>query len=261
VTVLISFPLRFILLCKQDPGFISRLVTAYETFLIFKFFFMKTDLEIQNEVMNELKWLPFIRLSNFNVAVKDGIVSISGRVDSYSQKMQAEKAVLKITGVRAIARDTNIEVSDLNKKDTEIAQSVLNALKWPIMVKVESGTITLEGEVQWNYQKESAKKVVADLVGAREIVNLVKVTPRTSTVEIKNKISAALHRTASVDASNINVEIVGNVVKLRGRVRSLAEKQDAADAVCCSPGITKVENYIQVEQPVEFVCSEAQKVY
>jgi osmotically-inducible protein OsmY len=212
---------------------------------------MKTDHEIQNDVVNELKWLPFLKLNNISVGVEDGIVTLFGRVDSYSEKLEVEKASLKVFGVKSVSPDSEIEVAHLNKSETAIAQSVFDSLKWPIKVKVESNTVTLEGEVEWSYQKESAKRVVADLVGSRDIVNLIRVKLKTTPIYIKEKISAALHRTASVDASRIEVEIAGNVVKLRGKVKSWSEKQDAANAARFAPGIRSVENQIEIEQQVD----------
>jgi osmotically-inducible protein OsmY len=214
---------------------------------------MKTDQEILRNILNELKWLPFNNRNRFDIRVKDGVVTITGSVETYSQKIRVEETVLKLAGVRSISQEKQIEVAQLNKKDTDIAQSVLDALKWPIRVKVEEGAITLEGQVEWYYQRESAKKVVADLVGSRDINNLVVVKPRITSADIKQKITTALHRMVSVDASGIEVEITGNVVKLRGRVRSLAEKLDAAVAAQGAPGIIRVDNFIQVEQPADLV--------
>lgn len=219
---------------------------------------MKTDLEIQQDVMNELKWQPFLKSANIGVAVKNGIVTLSGIVDSYGQKIDAEKAVRKVIGVKAIAEDMQIGVSpSLKKTDAEIAESVMSALKWHaavpderIKVKVENGFVTLDGEVEWEYQRNSAKNAVNNLVGVRNVINLISVKPRVTAFDVRTKISDALHRTATVDAEKVSIEVEGNKIILNGKVRSFAEKQDVEDAAWCAPGVSKIESHLEVE-PVE----------
>ena len=219
---------------------------------------MKTDLEIQQDVMNELKWQPFLTSANISVAVKNGIVTLSGTVDNYAQKIDAEKAAKKVTGVKAIAEEIQIGVSpSYNKTDAEIAESVMNAMKWHaavpeenIKVKVEDGSVTLEGQVEWDYQRSSAKNAINNLLGVRNVINLINVKPRVTAFDVRTKISQALHRTATVDAERISLEIEGNKVILKGKVRSFAEKEDVEGAAWCAPGVTKVESHLEVE-PVE----------
>lgn len=219
---------------------------------------MKNDLEIQTDVLNELKWQPFLKSSNIGVSVKDGIVTLSGMVDNYAQKIDAEKAVKKVTGVRAIAEDIQIGVSPVYKKtDTEIAESVMNALKWhaavpeeKIKVKVEDGLVTLEGEVEWEFQRNSARNAVSNLLGVKNVINLIMVKPKVTAFDVRTKITQALHRTATVDAERIVIEVEGPQVILKGKVRSFAEKEDVEDAAWCAPGVNKVESHIEVE-PVE----------
>ena len=166
----------------------------------------------------------------------------------------------KVTGVRGIAEDIQIGVSPVfRKNDTEIAESVLNALKWhsavpeeKVKVKVEDGIVTLEGEVEWEYQRSSAKDAVDHLLGVRNVVNNISVKPKVSVADIKNKISAAFHRTATIDADRISVEVIGNKVILEGKVRSYAEKEDAMDAAWAAPGITTVENNLELVSEEEF---------
>jgi osmotically-inducible protein OsmY len=221
---------------------------------------MKTDLEIQHDVMNELKWQPFLKSANIGVAVKNGIVTLSGNVDNYSQKTEAEKAAKKVTGVKAIAEDIQISVSPaLEKTDADIAESVMNALKWHaavpeerIKVKVENGVVTLEGEVEWEYQRNSAKNAVKNLLGVRNLTNLITIRPRIAAFDVRTKISQALHRTATVDAEKVTIEVDGNKVILNGRVRSFAEKEDVEDAAWCAPGVSRVESHIEVEPVEEF---------
>lgn len=219
---------------------------------------MKTDLEIQQDVMNELKWQPFLKSANIGVAVKNGIVTLSGNVDNYSQKIEAEKAAKKVTGVKAIAEDIQIGVSPaLEKTDIDIAESVMNALKWHaavpedrIKVKVENGIVTLDGEVEWEYQRTSAKKAVNNLLGVRNLVNLITIKPRLTAFDVRAKINEALHRTATVDAERVSIEVDDRKIILRGKVRSFAEKEDVEDAAWCAPGVSKVESHLEVE-PVE----------
>lgn len=211
--------------------------------------------------MTELKWQPFLTSSTIGVAVKNGIVTLSGTVDNYSQKMAAERATKKVAGVKAIAEDIQIGVSPVYlKSDTDIAQSVANALDWhsavpdgKVKAKVENGTVTLEGEVDWDFQRDSAKNAVSSLVGVRDLVNLITVKPKVVTADVTTQIKSALQRAASVDAERIKVETEGGTVKLKGIVRSYAEKEDAEEAAWCAPGVTRVENNLHVEPQLELV--------
>jgi osmotically-inducible protein OsmY len=211
---------------------------------------MKTDFEIQQDVMDQLRWNPFLNASEIGVAVKNGIVTLSGMVDTYTHKIEAERSAKKVFGVRGIAEDIQIGVSPSSSKtDAEIAASVVNALKWhttvpenKIKVKVENGIVTLEGDVEWEFQRNSAKKAVCNLLGVRDVLNLVRVKPRISVADVKNKISAAFHRSATIDADKISVEVSGDKVILKGEVRSYAEKEDAEDAAWSAPGIASVDS-------------------
>lgn len=219
---------------------------------------MKTDLEIQQDVINELKWQPFLKSANIGVAVKNGIVTLSGNVDNYSQKIEAEKASKKVTGVKAIAEDIQIGVSPaLEKTDVDIAESVMNALKWHasvpedrIKVKVENGIVTLDGEVEWEYQRSSATRAVNRLLGVRNVINLINIKPRVTAFDVRTKIADALRRTATVDAERVSIEVDGSKVILNGKVKSFTEKEDVEDAAWCAPGVSRVESHLEVE-PVE----------
>lgn len=216
---------------------------------------MKTDLEIQKDVIYQLKWEPFITSSSIGVAVKNGIVTLSGTVDNYAQKLCAERAVKKISGVKALAEDIQIGVSPIfSKTDTEIAESVISSLKWHsavpdniLHIKVDNGIVTLEGEVEWEFQRNSAKNAVANLLGVRGVNNLISIKPKVFITDIKNKIELALHRSATIDAEKVGLEVDGGKVILRGKVRSNAEKEDVEDAVWCASGVTKLESYLEVE--------------
>jgi osmotically-inducible protein OsmY len=218
---------------------------------------MKSDIKIQEDVMEQLKWEPFLKSSEIGVAVKNGIVTLSGQVDSYSKKLAAENAAKKIAGVRAIAEDIQIGVSPTNRKtDTEIAEAVLNALKWHTMipdekikVKVEDGVVRLDGEVEWEYQRTQAKLVIEDLAGIRYVLNFIKVKPQISATEIRNKINSAFKRSALIDSGKITIEVIGSNVCLKGKVRSYAEKEDAENAVWNAPGVANVDNRLEIEVP------------
>jgi osmotically-inducible protein OsmY len=218
---------------------------------------MKTDSQIQKDVMDQLKWEPFLNASQIGVAVKNGIVTLSGQVDTYSKKLTAENAAKKIAGVKAIAEDIQIGVSpSYNKTDTEIAEAVVNALKWhtavmeeKIKIKVESGNVRLEGEVEWEFQRRNAERAIENLAGVRSVINLITVTPKVTATDIQHKITAAFERSATIDAAKISAEVSGNKVILHGRVRSLAEKEDAENAAWFAPGVTSVDSRINVDVP------------
>jgi len=218
---------------------------------------MKRDITIQNEVMDQLRREPLLNSSQIGVSVNKGVVTLSGEVDSYSKKWVAEKAAKKIAGVRVIAEEIHVGLSpDYSKTDAEIGQAILNSLKQStaipedrIRIKVEEGNVKLEGEVEWEYQRVQAKSAIENLTGVRSVTNLITVKPIFTPSDIQEKINAAFQRSATIDSSGITTEVSGRRIKLRGKVRSFAEKEDAENAARSAPGVQIVESTLEIEEP------------
>ncbi|MBI4947271.1 MAG: BON domain-containing protein [Bacteroidetes bacterium] len=219
---------------------------------------MKTDPEIQKNVMEELRWEPLLNAAEIGVAVKNGVVTLSGTVDRYLKKREAEKATKRVAGVKAVAEDIEVKISDaFRKTDAEIADAVLNALKWhssiqdeKIKVTVEDGWVTLEGEAQWEFQRSSARSSVENLIGVKGISNNIKIVSRVVLKEVKQKITSAFHRSATIDADKINIETAAGKVILTGKVNSWSEKRDAENAAWACPGVDRVDNKLEVESEI-----------
>tara|TARA_R110002050_G_scaffold286468_3_gene436968 strand:+ start:51523 stop:52194 length:672 start_codon:yes stop_codon:yes gene_type:complete len=220
---------------------------------------MKTDSKIKLDVQDELAWEPSIDETKIGVAVDDGVVTLSGELDSYTKKLAAEKAAKRVQGVKAVAEDIVVKYgSSLEKTDTEIAKTALNALKWhssvpdnTIMVKVENGWIYLSGEVKWEYQKNSAKNAIKDLVGVKGVINNIAIKQDVKPIEVKKKIEEAFERSAEIDARGIIVSTQGHTVTLTGKVHSIKEKEDAEKAAYNSPGVFEVKNNLRVQYYTE----------
>ena len=215
---------------------------------------MKTDSKIKEDVLEELKWQPNIDETQIGVVVEDGVVTLTGFVDSYSKKITAEKAVKKVAGVRAIAENIEVKYGDDYKKtDKEIAKATADALEWnasipheKIKIEVKNGTVYLSGDLEWSFQKNAAKNIVQNLMGVKSVVNNIILKQSVEPFEIKNKISRAFERMAELDAKNIHVEAEGHRVRLTGKVHSLKEKDEARKAAYNAPGVDFVDNDLEV---------------
>jgi len=214
---------------------------------------IRTDQELQKDVLAELKWDAQIQPNEIGVSVKDGVVTLTGWVDSYLKKWSAEDAAHKVAGVKAVANDIEIKLAT-ERTDPDIAEAAVHALEWDafvpsgkVQVTVSKGWVTLKGEVEWQYQKQDAERVVRRLTGVKGVTNLITVKPRVTTSELRKKIEDALVRNAELDANKITVEVQGSKAVLKGTVRAWAEKEEAARVAWSAPGITSVENLITVE--------------
>jgi osmotically-inducible protein OsmY len=213
-----------------------------------------TDLELKKSVESELNWEPSVNAAEIGVAVKDGVVTLTGRVESYWEKIAAERAATRVSGVKAIANELEIRLPTSSERtDEDIAQAAVRALDWyisvpsdRIKVKVSKGWVTLEGSVDWQYQKTAAEEAVRNLIGVKGVLNHIEVKPQVSKVEVKSAIEAALRRSAEVDANRITVETAGDKVILRGTVRSWFEREEAERAAWRSPGVRSVDNRITI---------------
>jgi osmotically-inducible protein OsmY len=214
---------------------------------------IRTDEEIQRDVLAELKWDARVQPNEIGVSVKDGVVILTGWVDSFLKKWDAEEAAHRVPGVKAVANDIEVRLPS-ERTDADIAAAAIRALEWDagipsdkIELTVSKGSVILKGEVEWQYQKEDAERVVRRLSGVKGVTNLIVVKPRTTASELKKKIEEALVRNAQIDASRITVEVQGTKAILKGTVRSWAEKEEAERVAWLAPGITSVENRITLE--------------
>jgi osmotically-inducible protein OsmY len=216
---------------------------------------MKSNQELQVDVQNAIKWEPLLNAAEIGVTAKDGVVSLTGVVDSYAKKMEAEHAAKKVIGVKALVEKIEVQIPSLwTKTDEEIAKEVLIALKsnWSVpkdkvSVKVEKGWVTLDGELPWNYQKETAKNVVNYLTGVKGVINNIKIKSETHDAIEKRDVEAAIARSWSVDDWDINVSVSGTTVTLTGTVDSWYQKEEAGRIAWKTSGIWHVNNELIVD--------------
>jgi osmotically-inducible protein OsmY len=215
---------------------------------------MKSDSEIERDVRDELKWDPDLDASDIAVSVKDGVVTLAGFTKSYTDRLEAELAAKRVAGVRAVANDIEVRLPAIDQRpDPDIARDAVSALKAElpishdrIKVIVKDGWVTLEGAVEWQYQKTTAENAVRKVKGVKGVTNVVTVKPKVQPSELQHKIMEAFKRNAEVDANRITVEANGSEVILKGTVRSWIEREEAERVAWSAPGVTKVEDRIVV---------------
>ncbi len=216
---------------------------------------MKKNEDLQKDVQEAIKWEPLLNAAEIGVIAKDGVITLTGIVNSYTKKLEAENAAKNVAGVKAVVEKIEIKFGHTDKKDdNEIANEVVNALKWnleipndKVKVKVEDGWVTLEGELEWNYQKDAAKTSVNNLMGVKGVTNFIKIRSETRDEIEKKDIEYAFARNWSVDDKDIQIKVSGNKVTLNGIVHSLYQKDEAARIAWNAPGVWSVDNELVIE--------------
>ncbi|WP_437799984.1 BON domain-containing protein [Sorangium sp. So ce693] len=214
---------------------------------------MKTDIELQRDVVSELSWEPSVNAAHIAVSVKAGVVTLRGHASTYAEKQAAEEAARRVYGVRAVVNELDVKLPD-RRTDEDVAAAAVRALEWNILVPadkikvtVSNGWLKLEGEVSWRFQKNAAERAVRKLPGVRGVSNLITVGPSVTPTEVKARIEEALRRSALLDARRIRIEVVDGEVTLHGGVRSWAEREEVERVAWAAPGVHDVENLITVE--------------
>lgn len=214
---------------------------------------MKTDLELRQDVERELTWDPKVDATKVAVMTEAGVVTLTGQVRNYIEKYEAERDAKRVFGIAGIANDLKVTLGGSKPNDTELTERVVNALKWNDYVPsgkvkpvVRDGWVTLEGKVQWYYQKSAAEGAVRHLHGVKGVTNSVAIDNPAQPQDVSNKITEALTRNARVDAHNIRVNVTGHTAVLNGSVRSMAERDEAETAAWSAPGVNVVENHLAI---------------
>ena len=211
---------------------------------------MKTEVELQRDVLEELKWTPGVDAADMDASVKEGVVTLSGHVATYIQKYAAEKVAKRVYGVKAVANEIDVRIpGGRQRTDEEIARDAVEALEFKFLVPadklkvtVRDGRVTLEGTVRWGFQRRAAERAVQELRGVRGISDLIRVAPREHAPAVRSKVDEAFVRNAKLDARGISVDVEGSRVVLRSAVRSWAEQDEAERTVLSAPGATYVQN-------------------
>ncbi|WP_454908583.1 BON domain-containing protein [Variovorax gossypii] len=216
---------------------------------------MKTDTQLRDDVQAELSWDPAFKASDIGVIVKDGVVTLTGHLASHAEKYAVERAVQRVHGVKAVAVEMTVKLPFGNERtDADIAMAAERALEWNVLVPdgkirplVEKGWLTLQGEVEWGYQRSAAEGAVRDLMGVTGVSNLVKVKPKVSPADVEKKIHDALSRQAEREASRLSISVNGSQVTLRGVVHSWTERDAVQGAAWATPGVSAVVNDLLVD--------------
>jgi osmotically-inducible protein OsmY len=209
---------------------------------------MKSDSQLKQDVLAELSWEPSVNAAQIGVEVDDGIVTLAGHVDSFTDKWHAERAAQRVAGVRGLAVEMDVKLPGLSQRtDADIARAAENVLQWntylpdnAIKVKAEAGWLTLSGEVEWDYQRQSAQSAVRCLLGVVGVSDTITLKPHASLTVVRSEIESALKRRAQADAQQIAVDVRGADVTLSGSVRNWAERDLATSAAWATPGVRKV---------------------
>jgi osmotically-inducible protein OsmY len=215
----------------------------------------KENKALRTHVLDELDWAPNVDAENIGVAVSDGVVTLSGSVPSYAEKRAAERAVLRVAGVKGIANDLTVRLPDkFERSDTDIAKAARRAIEWhtelptdKIKVKVDDGWVTLDGTVSWNYQRVRAETAVRYLAGVRGVSNQITVKSRPVPGDVRERIRKALERRADRETDRLSITVEGETVTLKGTVDSWADREDIERAVWDAPGVSKVHNKLNVD--------------
>ena len=215
---------------------------------------MKTDADLKRDVTAELAWDPAVKSTAVGVAVKDGVVTLTGHLDTFAEKHAAARAVRRVAGVKAIALELDVKLSpDHKRSDTDIAASAEQALQWNTLVPLEAirltvdhGWVTLQGEVEWDYQRRSVEKVIRPLMGVVGISNEIALRVRPQATDLSRKIQEALSRQALREAKHVQVAVDGTTVKLTGTVHSWQERDAAQGVAWSAPGVRAVVNELRV---------------
>ncbi|UPT69888.1 MAG: BON domain-containing protein [Flavobacterium sp. JAD_PAG50586_2] len=218
---------------------------------------MKVNEALQKKVQDAMAWVPILDAAQIGVAVHDGIVTLTGTVDNYTKKLEAENTAKRVAGVKAVVEKIEIDYNDSIRTDEDIAKDALDALKWSVSVPedklkitVSDGWVYIEGVVDWNYQKHSAKNAIDPIPGVKGVVNTIQIkSPDIDTIE-KRAIESALHRNSSLQDKDIEVTVKGNVVTLSGEVTAHFQKEEAERIAWNSPGVWTVNNLLVIHQPI-----------
>lgn len=215
---------------------------------------MSGDIQLQKSVLDELAWEPTVEAAHIGVAAKDAVVTLTGHVGNYAEKVAAERAARRVKGVRAIVQEIEVKLPSSDRRsDEDIAASALSVLRLhaglpadQIQLKVEDGNVTLRGEVSWQYQKGQAESDVRKIKGIRSVANLITVKPSVQPFEVKRKIEEAFKRNAELETSHISVSATGSTITLSGHVNTWHEREIAEQAAWSAPGVTAVTDHLRV---------------